>query len=145
MQLAAQIRRVRRLIPAARRWRCRRTTTTTIRANRPAPGTTRPTSTGWSPGWSTTPTTILAAVEGVELDDEQAEAVGLLALVAGQDVEPGDSRGTWRIAPGTRPDRIVSVHDPESRHVHKTTHDYRDGYKAHVAVEPDTGLITAAS
>ena len=46
--------------------------------------------------------TILAALDGIELDDAQAEAVGLLALVAGQDVEPGDSDGTWRIAPVTR-------------------------------------------
>jgi IS5 family transposase len=87
--------------------------------------------------------TILAVVDGVALDEVQAEAVGLLALVAGQDVEPGDTDGTWRIAPVTRPDRIVSVHDPESRHVHKTNHNYRDGFKAHVGVEPDTGLITA--
>jgi IS5 family transposase len=89
--------------------------------------------------------TILAALDGVELDDTQAEAVGLLALVAGQDVEPGDTEGTWRIAPVTRPDRIVSVHDPESRHVHKTTSNYRDGFKAHIGVEPDTGLITACA
>jgi IS5 family transposase len=27
--------------------------------------------------------------------------------------------------------------------VHKTTSNYRDGFKAHVGVEPDTGLITA--
>lgn len=87
--------------------------------------------------------TILAALDGVELDDVQAEAVGLLALVAGQDVEPGDTDGSWRIAPVTRPDRMVSVHDPESRHVHKTTSNYRDGFKAHIGVEPDTGLITA--
>jgi len=87
--------------------------------------------------------TVLAAVDGVELDDVQAEAVGLLALVAGQDVEPGDTDGTWRIAQGTRPGRMVSVHDPDSRHVHKTNHNYRDGFKAHVGVEPDTGLITA--
>jgi hypothetical protein len=40
---------------------------------------------------------------------------------------------------------MVSVHDPSARHVHKTTHDYRDGYKAHVAVEPETGIITAAT
>lgn len=86
---------------------------------------------------------ILAALDGVVLDDVQTEAVGLLALVAGQDVEPGDSEGTWRIAQVTRPDRIVSVVDPESRHVHKTTSNYRDGFKAHIGIEPDTGLITA--
>jgi IS5 family transposase len=38
---------------------------------------------------------------------------------------------------------VISTVDPESRHVHKTRHSYRDGYKAHIAAEPDTGLITA--
>ena len=33
--------------------------------------------------------------------------------------------------------------DPESRHVHKSRSVYRDGCKAHIAAEPDTGLITA--
>ena len=69
----------------------------------------------------------------------------MLWLLCGQDVEPGDRPGTWRIAQGTARDRMVSVHDPDARHVHKTTHDYRDGYKAHVAVEPETGIITAAT
>lgn len=32
--------------------------------------------------------------------------------------------------------------DPEARHAHKTVHRRQDGFKAHVAVEPDTGLIT---
>jgi hypothetical protein len=27
--------------------------------------------------------------------------------------------------------------------MHKSRSSYRDGYKAHVAVEPDTGLVTA--
>jgi IS5 family transposase len=84
----------------------------------------------------------LDALAGLDLDAAQAEAVGLLALVAGQDVEPGEGEGTWRIIPATTPGRMVSVVDPESRHIHKTVHSYRDGYKAHVAVEPDTGLVT---
>lgn len=87
---------------------------------------------------------ILAAVEGVELDDEQTVTAGLLALVAGQDVEPGGSEGTWRIAERVAPDRVISTVDVESRHMHKSRSVYRDGYKAHVAVEPETGLITAA-
>lgn len=86
---------------------------------------------------------LLQTIEGLELTAAQHEAVGLLALVAGQDVEPGDVEGTWRIARGVRPGRMVSAVDPDSRHVHKTVHNYRDGYKAHVAVEPETGLITA--
>jgi IS5 family transposase len=82
------------------------------------------------------------AADDLDLDEAQADAVALLALVAGQDVEPGDGPGRWRIAQGTAPDRIVSTVDPDSRHTHKTNHAYRDGYKAHVAGEPDTGLVT---
>jgi Transposase DDE domain/Transposase domain (DUF772) len=82
------------------------------------------------------------AAEDLELDQAQADAVALLALVAGQDVEPGDGPGRWRIAQRTAPDRVISTVDPEARHVHKTRHAYRDGYKAHIAVEPDTGLVT---
>lgn len=88
---------------------------------------------------------ILAALEDVTLDEGQAEAVGLLALVAGQDVEEGDTPGSWRIARKTVPDRTVSTVDPQSRHVHKNRTSYTDGFKAHVAVEPDSGLIVAAA
>lgn len=84
---------------------------------------------------------VLAAVEGLELTGEAADAVGLLALVAGQDVEPGDEEGSWRIARKTAPDRVISTVDPESRHIHKTVGAYRNGYKAHIVVEPHTGLI----
>jgi IS5 family transposase len=83
------------------------------------------------------------AAEDLTLTEAQADAVALLALVAGQDVEPGDGPGRWRIAQRTAPDRVISTVDPEARHAHKTRRAYRDGYKAHVAAEPDTGLITA--
>ena len=77
-----------------------------------------------------------------------AEAVALLALVAGQDVEPAeDSDGTdgrWRIARRTVPDRVISTVDPDARHAHKTRERRQDGFKAHIVVEPDTGLTTAA-
>lgn len=76
-----------------------------------------------------------------------AEAVALLALVAGQDVEPAeDSDGTdgrWRIARKTALDRVISTVDPDARHAHKTRERRQDGYKVHVVVEPDTGLTTA--
>ena len=86
---------------------------------------------------------LIAATEDLDLTDVQADAVGLLGLIIGQDVEPGDGPGRWRISQGTAPDRIISTVDPESRHTHKTSHSYRDGYKAHISVEPDTGIITA--
>jgi len=38
---------------------------------------------------------------------------------------------------------VISVVDPQARHAHKTVHRRQDGFKAHVAVEPDTGLVTA--
>ena len=87
---------------------------------------------------------ILDAVEGINLDEQQQQLVALLALVAGQDVEPDPERGegTWRIVRGVASERVISTVDPESRHMHKSRSSYRDGYKAHVAVEPDTGIIT---
>ena len=87
---------------------------------------------------------LITALEGVDLTEDQADAVGLLALVSGQDVEPGDTEGTWRITEGTVADRVISTVDPEARHMHKSTSQYRDGYKAHVAVEPETGIVTAS-
>ncbi|MGQ0671146.1 MAG: IS1182 family transposase [Actinomycetota bacterium] len=85
------------------------------------------------------------ALDVAELTPEQQQAVGLLALVAGQDVEPGETEGTWRIAVRVAPDRVISTVDPEARHMHKSRSTYRDGYKAHLAVEPETGIVTAAS
>jgi hypothetical protein len=85
---------------------------------------------------------VLAAVAVAELDAEQAEAVALLALVAGQDVEPGDWPGTWRIARKVAQDRVISTIDPEARHTRKTSAHKRDGYKGHIAAEPETGLVT---
>jgi hypothetical protein len=89
-----------------------------------------------------------------ELGPAAADAVGLLALVAGQDVEPAEgSDGTdgrwqitgWRIARKVAPERVISTVDPQARHAHKTRHRRQDGYKAHVKVEPDTGLITGCA
>ena len=61
-------------------------------------------------------------------------------------MEPAeDSDGTdgrWRIARATAPDRVISTVDPDTRHAHKTRQRRQDGFKAHVVVEPDTGLTT---
>jgi IS5 family transposase len=95
-------------------------------------------------------TAVLAAI--AELDPAPqgpaADAVGLLALVAGQDVEhvpdpddPGGG-GRWRIARRVAEDRVISTVDPDARHAHKTVHRRTDGFKAHLVAEPDTGLIT---
>jgi hypothetical protein len=84
-----------------------------------------------------------------ELGPKAADALALLALIAGQDVEPAEdgdgTDGRWRIARRVAPDRVVSTVDPDARHVHKSVHRRQDGFKAHVAVEPDTGLITGCA
>lgn len=91
---------------------------------------------------------LLAAVDPETLEGKAADAYALLALVAGQDVEPAeDSDGTdgrWRIARKVAPDRLISTVDPETRHAHKTQSRQQDGFKAHFVIEPGTGLITAA-
>jgi hypothetical protein len=80
-----------------------------------------------------------------QLGPRAAEAVALLALVAGQDVEPAeDSDGTdgrWQFARRVAEDRVISTVDPDARHAHKTRHRGIDGFKAHIEAEPDTGLI----
>jgi hypothetical protein len=82
------------------------------------------------------------------MDPKAAQALALLALVAGQDVEPADGSdgtdGRWRIARKVAEDRVISTVDTEARRVHKSVHHRQDGYKAHLAVEPDTGLVVAA-
>lgn len=88
---------------------------------------------------------VLDSLDPEQPDAKAADALALLALIAGQDVElveDGSDPPRWRIAQRVAPDRVISVVDPEARHAHKTVHRRQDGFKAHIAVEPDTGLIT---
>ncbi len=89
---------------------------------------------------------LLAALDDATLDERAQAAVALLALVAGQDVEPAEGSdgtdGRWRIARKVAPDRVISTVDPDARHTRKSPENRRDGYRAHVAAEPQTGIIT---
>jgi IS5 family transposase len=89
---------------------------------------------------------LVAALKDRELGEQAASAVGLLALVAGQDVEPAEGSdgtdGRWRIARKVAGDRVISTVDPEARHTRKSPENRRDGYRAHVAACPETGIIT---
>ena len=89
---------------------------------------------------------LLGHLPDQDLGPRAAEAVALLALVAGQDVEPAEGSdgtdGQWRIAQKVAGDRVISTVDPDARHAHKTVARRQDGFKAHIAVEPDTGIIT---
>jgi hypothetical protein len=83
------------------------------------------------------------ALRGERLDPRVAEAAELLATVTGQDIEE-TSDGRFRIFEGTAPDRVISTVDPEARHGHKTAAHGFDGYKGHVAIDPDSEVICAA-
>ena len=89
---------------------------------------------------------VVAALHDAELEDGPAAALALLAATAGQDVEPAEGSdgtdGRWRIARAVAEDRIISQVDPESRHARKNWHTRTDGYRAHLAAEPGTGIIT---
>jgi hypothetical protein len=86
---------------------------------------------------------LLSALEGREMTKPLAEACALLATVLGQDLEQVD--GTFRIARRVAPDRVISTVDPEARHGHKTAARSFDGYKGHVAIDPDSELVTATT
>jgi Transposase DDE domain/Transposase domain (DUF772) len=92
---------------------------------------------------------VLAELTGEDAPQREgpaADALGLLALVAGQDVEPAQGSdgtdGRWRIARRVAPDRVISTVDPEARHTRKSKSARRDGFRGHLSAEPDTGLIT---
>jgi Transposase DDE domain/Transposase domain (DUF772) len=85
---------------------------------------------------------LLAVLDGRELDLPLSQAATLLATVVGQDLDC-DSDGVLRIARRVAKDRVISTVDPEARHGHKTSARGFDGYKGHIAIDPDSELVTA--
>src|SRR5512132_876577 len=143
-QLVAAIRRVRRLVPHARQVKL--SAHDYDRPGKPDCAWDDPQATqALVSGLVNDALAVLEAVADLELGAEQAEAVALLALVAGQDVEPGQRPGSWRIARKVAVDRVISVVDPQARHTRKTNAQRRDRYKAHLAAEPESGLVTACA
>lgn len=86
----------------------------------------------------------LALLDGRVLDPVVTEASELLATVVGQDLDIGADR-VFRIARRVAKDRMISTVDPEARHGHKTAARGSDGYKGHVAVDPDSEIVTATT
>jgi hypothetical protein len=87
---------------------------------------------------------LLAALDGEALPDDLAQAAALLATLVGQDLET-DAAGTFRIARRVAPDRVISTVDPDARHGHKTSARSFDGYKGHLALDPDSEIVTATA
>jgi hypothetical protein len=85
----------------------------------------------------------LVLLDGRDLREAEAvrQAGELLATVLGQDLETTDD-GTFRIARRVAKDRVISTVDPQARHGHKTAARGFDGYKGHLAADPDSEIIT---
>ena len=87
---------------------------------------------------------LLACLHGRELAAGVREAAALLATVVGQDLDEGED-GVFQIARRVAKDRVISTVDPDARHGHKTAARGFDGYKGHVAIDPDSEIITATA
>ena len=93
------------------------------------------------------------AQEGLPEDSVQRRSIGdgaeLLGQLLLQDVERKSGDGNAdagvgvSIRDGVAKDRMLSVHDPEMRHGHKSSRRRFDGHKAAIVVDTDTQLITA--
>jgi hypothetical protein len=87
---------------------------------------------------------LLGVLDGRELDGLLTQAGALLATLVGQDLDEGVD-GVFRIARRVAKDRVISTVDPGARHGHKTSARGFDGYKGHVAIDPDSEVITATA
>lgn len=87
---------------------------------------------------------VVALLDGRTLAPEILQAAKLVATVVGQDLEQRDD-GMFRIARRVAKDRVISTVDPEARHGHKTAARGFDGYKGHIAIDPDSEIVTATT
>jgi Transposase DDE domain/Transposase domain (DUF772) len=87
---------------------------------------------------------VLGLLDGLKLDERVDQAAKLLATLVGQDLDC-DEAGVFRIARRVAKDRVISTVDPHARHGHKTAARGFDGYKGHLAIDPDTEIITATT
>ena len=62
-----------------------------------------------------------------------------------QDVEPDPERGGSRIRRGVSPERRISIRDGDMRHGRKSKSARFDGFKRHLGLDLDAGLIVAAA
>jgi hypothetical protein len=68
-----------------------------------------------------------------------------VAQILSQDIEPDPEGGGARIHRGVAKERRVSVRDGEMRHGRKSKSTRFDGYKRHLGLDLDAGLIVAAA
>ena len=74
-----------------------------------------------------------------------SELLATLEQVRQQDLEPDPPEGGQRIKKGVAEDRRISISDPEMRHGRKSKSQKINGYKEHIGVDIDTGLVLACA
>ena len=84
---------------------------------------------------------VLAGLQGRQLGAGLSQAAVLLATVIGQDLDQ-NADGVFFIARRVAKDRVISVVDPQTRHGRKSSAHGFDGYKGHIAIDPDSEIIT---
>ncbi len=114
-QLISAVRRVRQEVPGAR---------AVVVSGHDYDGAGQPTIAWDDPVAKTAPIDglvrdALALLDALEPTERTAAALGLLALVASQDVERSED-GAWPSADRVALDRVISTVDPEARHLHKS-------------------------
>ncbi len=87
---------------------------------------------------------VLGVLDGRVLGPVLARAGALLATVVGQDLDE-DTDGVFTIARRVAKDRVISTVDTQTRHGRKTSANGFDGYKGHIAIDPDSEIITATT
>ncbi len=80
---------------------------------------------------------------GSVADGRLERAASLLSRVLAQDIERPPEGATLR--DGVAKDRMPAIHDPEMRHGRKSKAKRFDGFKAHIAVDTDSQVITAVA
>jgi len=86
---------------------------------------------------------LLERAEGSPEEAALVEAAGLLGRVLVQDIEPKPDGPALK--QGVAEGRLMSVHDPDMRHGHKSKSQRFDGHKAQLAVDTDSQLVTAVA
>jgi Transposase DDE domain len=128
-------------LQAKLRARLSRTMTTRRRENRCVTTTIRQRARRWWTRWPAT--ALLACLDGQTLGSGLGKAAELLATVVGQHLDQDAGDEMFRIARRVAADRVISTVDPDARHGHKTSARGFDGYKGHIAIDPDAEIITA--
>lgn len=74
-----------------------------------------------------------------------SEHIATLRQLRDQDLEPDPNDGRPRIRQGVAEDRRVSVEDSQMRHGRKSKSKRFNGYKGHIGVDLDSGLVLACA